>query len=181
MNLKKLNVVFVALMLVLSSPASAAKGKWTKLKNADVYFKLPSKWKSVQDLLGLPLVLYSPMKDRSRITISVTPTGLKKKFLLPKDLADNQEDYRKGRRRYIKEIQGEITSFFPYETRKWANVERVHTIGFKYVLGGQTFVERTYYFTCKTQMFNMKSKYREEEFPEGKDTVKKIVESFNCR
>lgn len=132
-------------------------------------------------MLGLPLVLVGPKKENSRITISLTPTGLNKLFLIPDELEANQNDYRNGRRKYVREIKGEIQEFFPYETKKWKNVERVHTIGFKYVLGGHTFVERTYYFTCKTQMFHMKSKYRENEFPDGNDVVDKIVKSFNCR
>ena len=181
--MKKLfkSFVFILSLSFASSNAYAKKGQWTKLKKANVYFKTPRKWKSVPNFLGLPLILLSPMKNKSRITISITPTGLKKKFLINEEMKATQNNYKKGRIRYVKEIQGEITGFFEYETRKWKNVERVHTIGFKYKLGGHLFVERTYYFTCKTQMFHMKSKYREGEYPKGDSTIDGIVKSFNCK
>lgn len=179
--MKKLISLITMLSFFVGNPAFAAKTKWIKLKKANVAFKLPKKWKTYKNLLGLPLTMVSPMKKESRIVISLTPTGLKKKFLIPDDLKESQKDYRDGRLKYMREINGEILGFFPYETQKWPNVERVHTIGFKYKLGGFSMVERTYYFTCKTQMFHMKSKYREGEFPKGDKTIKKIVESFNCK
>ncbi len=181
MNLKKLSVVFIALSLVVST-ASAAKGKWTKIENAEIFVKLPSKWNGYKDMLGIPFTIVSPKKLISRITISVTPTKEKNAMLsFNKDGADPNGPYKKGREKYLKSISAEMKEFYPHKIVDWENVKGVQTIGFKYFQGGNHFVERTYVFACKKQIFFMKSSYRFEEFPDGDETIDEVVKTFNCR
>jgi len=181
MNLKKLSVVFVALTLVISSPATAAKGKWTKIKHAEIFLKTPKKWKGYKNMLGIPYMLVSPMKQISRITISVTPTkGKNAKLSFSKD-GDADTAYKKGREKYLKSISATMKDYYPHKIIDWENVKAVQTIGFKYFHGGNHFIERTYIFACNKQIFHMKSKYRHEEFPDGDEQVESIVKTFNCR
>ncbi|PJB52700.1 MAG: hypothetical protein CO099_11155, partial [Bdellovibrio sp. CG_4_9_14_3_um_filter_39_7] len=56
--------------LFLLSVATASSGDWIELKKADVKIELPKDWIAQKDMLGMPLVIYSPIKNTGRVTIS---------------------------------------------------------------------------------------------------------------
>ncbi|TNF27435.1 MAG: hypothetical protein EP319_11640 [Deltaproteobacteria bacterium] len=181
MNLKKLNVVLFTLFMVIGS-AFAAKGEWTKIKHAEIFFKTPDGWNGYKEMLGIPFILVSPMKQISRITISVSPIKEKNSILtFDENGADPNTPFKKNKETYLKSIHAKMQEFYPHKIIDWDNVKKVQTIGFKYFHGGNHFIERTYILACNKQIFHMKSKYRYEEFPDGDAIVEEIVKTFNCR
>jgi hypothetical protein len=153
---------------------------WYNLKNSKVYFEIPSKWSAHKNILGLPLVLTSPLKKKSRIIVSVTPTNIKGENNLFFD-EKNYSSYISGRQKWVKEKKGTIKSIYKYKKLDWNNIKNIHRAGYTYTLSKNEFEEFSYYLKCNTQLFHIKSLRRINEFPHDKSTLDKMLKSFRCK
>lgn len=181
MLMRTLMMLCVVALTLPEGRSASQEATWVKLRKAEVGFHLPDKWNHYKDMLGLPLVFVSPSKEKQRITVSVTPTGLKDIPMNPKALKDQQNGWFSGRRKFVSKFKGKITGTYPYSLEKWKHLPEVHAIGYKYMVGEKQFVSHSFYFYCKEQLFHMKSLYEQNIYAKGIDTVEKIGNSIRCR
>ncbi len=169
------------LILVFSySTSLKASEKWFKLKRAEVLLDLPDKWAGYQEMIGLPLVVTGPKKDRSRLILSITPTSINKDNSL-KINSYQYKTYIDGRKKWVESKGGSILSIHPYKKVDWNNVKNIHRAGYQYKLAKVHFEEFSYYFHCNKRLYHIKSLRRVKEFPKGGNTLDMLLQSFNCR
>lgn len=146
---------------------------------ATVSLDVPSQWKDVSNLFGMPLMLLGPITAGARPVISVQPTDAMVKFD-PASMKDREADYRKGREEYIKGKKGSIVAFYPYAVEKWAGVSDAQVVGYKYKIDGVEFTEKSYYVTCKDYLYHLKTLVRSAQEADLGSTLNKTVKSFTC-
>lgn len=157
-----------------------AKANWIEIGDHQVAFELPVEWKAYKDMLGAPLVVVSPIRDKGRVTLIVSPSKIHKVDFSKEGLEKDQDNYRNGKNKWLKKVGGESLKFHPYKIEKWKNAERVHSIGVEYLLGDIHYTEHTYFFNCRGYLYNIKSLYREKEYGRDVGMIKKVIQSFNC-
>ncbi|PIP93337.1 MAG: hypothetical protein COW00_20205 [Bdellovibrio sp. CG12_big_fil_rev_8_21_14_0_65_39_13] len=167
--------------LFLLSVATASSGDWIELKKADVKIELPKDWIAQKDMLGMPLVIYSPIKNTGRVTISITPTGIEDAGLDAKGLAEGWDKYKEGRLNWLKRIGGRTDTVFPYVNENWKYLKNIHHVGHRYYLADVHYTEHSYYVECHNQMFHIKSLYRYEEYKGEEQFIENVVKSFECK
>ena len=176
--IKKLTYI-VAIVACFAS--SLAHAKWVQLKRQSVFIDAPSDWVAQKDVFGMPLMWRSPKKVNGRVILNIVPTGLKSRYSDPKELSKDQEYYRAGRRKWIKERAGEFIKFKPYQKLKWKSVRDVHTIGVEYELAGIHYSEQSYYLNCGGEFYHLKTLYRQNEWADQQNKIKGIVSTFRCK
>lgn len=175
----------MVLMLVLSfiPAAHAAVKTFTFEEGKDkesIKLQVPTKWQDARDLYGVPLFLLGPEKDGSRPTLAVTPTGLAGLNFDEKGLEKTQDEYKKGREEWLKNNGGKSVSYLPYKAEKWGNVDVAHTIGFRYELDGQEYVEKSFYVFCKKKLYHMKSLMTSLQEKAHAKSMDETIRSFAC-
>ena len=185
-SVKKLIVLAVCLFVNgINTFTYASTDSWIELERARVSFDKPHEWKTFKKLLGFPLVLTSPQKNKARIVIGITPSDIKDypfvKNNEPNSFQDNAKTYKNDAKKWMSNKSGMIKEFFPYKKEKWKNTGDVHHYGFRYNLGEIAFVEHSYYLLCQKQLFHIKTLYRENEFKKDEGKIKNVLNSFNCQ
>ncbi|GAB4012470.1 MAG: hypothetical protein Fur0010_08380 [Bdellovibrio sp.] len=153
---------------------------WIFLNKAKVKFLLPKGWVAQKDLMGIPLVIYSPIKINGRVTISITPTGIDDINLDKKILSDNWKDYKNGRLNWLEKVNGVSQEIFPYRNEDWGQLKNIHHVGHRYYLGDVHYTEHSYYVECDKQIFHIKSLYRYEEFQKDEKSIESVIKTFQC-
>lgn len=164
-----------------ASVATASNEEWIELKKATVKMDLPKDWVAQKDLLGMPLVIYSPLKENGRVTISVTPTGIEDAGLDRVNLEKGWPQYKEGRLNWLKRVGGRTDIIFPYLNENWSHVKNVHHVGHRYYLSDVHYTEHSYYLECDNQAFHIKSLYRYEEYKNQEKQIEEVVKSFECK
>lgn len=145
-----------------------------------IKLQVPAKWQDARDLYGVPLFLLGPEKDGSRPTLAVTPTGIADLAFDEKGLDKTQDQYKKGREEWLKNNGGKSVSYLPYKTEKWGNVDVAHSIGFRYELDGQEYVEKSFYVFCKKKLYHMKSLMTSQQEKAHAKSMEETIRSFAC-
>jgi len=166
---------------ILLSVATASSGEWIELNKADVKIELPKNWTAQKDLLGMPLVIYSPIKENGRVTISITPTGIEDAGLTSEGLEKGWSKYKEGRLNWLKRVGGNSDVVFPYQNENWKNIKNIHHVGHRYYLADVHYTEHSYYVECEKQIFHIKSLYRYEEYKNEEKHIEEVVKSFDCK
>lgn len=173
--------IFALLFLIHSFGVLASGNDWIELKKAKVKMDLPKDWTAQKDLMGIPLVIYSPMKENGRVTISITPTGLEDLNMDKKVLSDTWGDYKNGRLKWLNRVGGRSEEIYPYKNEEWQFQKNVHHVGHRYYLSDVHYAEHSYYVTCDNQMFHIKSLYRFEEYKQQESMIESVVRTFQCK
>ena len=142
---------------------------------------LPSDWKTAFDLFGTPLMALGPRLKETRPVLMVIPLKGKNLNFDKKSLVSFKKFYRKGRREWIKEqVDAQALEFYPENFVDIKGVSSDIGAGYKYKLGKKTFTEYTYYFTCKTHFYHLKSLI-DESSSSYKEDLENIIGSFRCQ
>lgn len=174
--------LFILLSALFLMGPAFSKTQTVELRNGTVNFELPdNKWKFYKDMLGLPLVLVSPMEESQRVTISITPTGVDNIPLDPKKLKSEQNAWFLGRKRFVDKFKGEITKKFDYQTLKTAHLDEVHKIGYQYSVEDKLFESYSFYFYCDKLLYHVKSLHEARLFPAAKSSIDKFFNTLNCQ
>lgn len=187
MGLKWVGRMLLVLTVVAGSlvgtPSAEAKYLTFKLEKGKASFDVPDTWQTTQDLFGMPLMILGPMEseEAGRPTITITTT-IDPAPLSAQEMKRTQEDYQDGRREWAKGKGGEVLSFVPYHTQKWAHVPVVHCIGVRFQLNDKTYLERTYMFKAgENVLYYMKSLVTEDQVKQYGQELDAIVKSLKTK
>lgn len=136
---------------------------------------VPTEWKDVKDLYGIPITLLGPsVAPKPRVVIQVIPTKLPHGEMKESDAKKFGEDYAEGRKRWVKEQEGEILELVPGSFEK----NRLMA-GVSYKIHHKRFLERTVYVNCPKKLFHLKLILNFENL-ESLSEAQNILRSFEC-
>jgi len=173
-------VLVAAVVLTQSAQAAVKTFKFEDDKKERVKIDVPSNWQDAQNLYGIPLVLAGPTQDGLRPSLAITPTGIADLQFDEKGLTKSQDEYKKGREAWLKNNGGKSIAYLPYQSEKWKGIEVAHTIGYRYELEGQKYIEKSYYVVCNKKLYHMKSLMTDGQERKIGKTMDKTVKSFAC-
>jgi hypothetical protein len=166
--------------LAISMPAQAAEQTFD-LDRGKVKIEVPSGWQTAEGLYGIPVALMGPEKDGKRPILNVTATGVNDISVNLKNMKKEQQAYKDGRGRWLASVGGKALEFYSYENPKWPNVSDVHATGYRYQLGGQEYVERTYFVVCNNSLYHFNSLATAAQSKEHASTFERSLRSFSCK
>lgn len=150
-------------LLILFSLSAHAKVLELKKNTGTIFITEKNQWMLGKDLFGMPFIYFSPQKNGQRSNISFTDTGAELELDI-KILAENQEKYQVGRKKWADTVGADPISFDPYEVKINKNGHRIHRVGFNYAHEGKVYSEKSYYIECKGKLLFSKSlRLRENE------------------
>ncbi len=180
--LKRKTWLFLCLIVIVPIQVLVAKPTgWIDLGRAKVSFDLPKSWKTFEKVMGLRLLIASPMKNGTRITVSITPSDIKDFGFKDTDFSRNENAYKEDAIKWLSSKKGEAKEFFPYKKEEWSKETVAHVFGWKYDLGGITFVENSMYVLCNKQLFHIKSMYKEDFDKKDAPKIKQMLKTFRCQ
>ena len=169
-------IVIVPIQVLFAKPTG-----WIDLGVAKVSFDLPKSWKKFEKVMGLPLLFTSPQVKGARITVSVTPSDVKDFGFKDTDFSKNEFTFKEDALRWLATKEGKVREFFPYKKEEWSSDTIAHIYGWKYDLGGTTFIERSMYVLCQKQVFHIKTMYKEQFNAKDQPKIDKFLKSFKCQ
>lgn len=170
-------------MIIIIIPLShvfANSSGWIDLGRAKVSLEVPKKWKTFEKVMGFPLLVTSPMKNGTRVTVSITPSDIKNFGFKDSDFSKNENNYKEDALRWLGTRHGEAKEFYPYKKEEWSKSTIAHVFGWRYDLGGIIFVEKSMYVLCKKQLFHIKAMYKEKWNKKDAPTINEMLKSFKC-
>lgn len=159
---------------------SSAMAKSLELKkDARIIFiqELPN-WQLGQDLFGMPFIYFSPQTNGQRSNISFTDTEANLKLDV-KALADNQNDYQKGKEAWVKTVGAVALEYSPYQVKVNKLGHKIHQIGFSYRHEDKVYFERSNYIECRGRIIFSKS-LRLKENEAHENDFNNLLESLDC-
>jgi hypothetical protein len=177
-----LSIINPTLLIIFLFSGGFASGKARRfnLEKEQLKLNLPKDWQSAEGLYGIPLVLLGPdKKNKRRLTLGFTNTGIKKKINSTVVLKETR-DYEAGRKKWLKKVGGTLIKFIPYKvvTNKFG-IE-LHGLGFEYKIKGETLIEKTQYFQCGAELFNVKRIVPKDHNKKHLRQLNSIVRGMKC-
>ena len=181
LNLTKM-MYFLSIVLSISS----SQASWNTFKSNKVFIDLKSNWHAYEEMLGLPLVYVGAMKKdregkKSGPIFTITPTGITEMRTSKESFDEKINVFKRGRTKWVNKLGGKIHNFQSLKTTDWKNIKSVKSIQYKYTLDKTLFIEKTYYFYCKDQLFHAKSLVRPNEYPNALNEMDEMLSSFKCK
>lgn len=180
---KHTNLIFVLSLLFLSTGIMAAKKlSYQKFKvfGKNVYFELPSDWKTVNKEIGVPLKLMGPKYEGRRPVITMVPIDAEGRKVELKDPKKALESYKKSRLSWLQKFNGNAIKFNPIKHYK-VNQNEFHQFGYLYSFNGTNFLENSYYVWCDNNTYHVKTLVQVEHAKKWERLVKQITDSFQCK
>lgn len=164
--------------IIILSSTSYARSMELKKNTRSIFIEKLPKWKLGKDLFGMPFIYFSPQTNGQRSNISFTDTGANLELDV-KALADNQNDYKKGKEAWANTVGAIPLEFTPYEVKVNKLGHKIHQIGFSYKHEDKTYFERSNYIECRGKIIFSKS-LRLKENESHENDFKKLLESLDC-
>lgn len=142
---------FLLVLLCLFSSFSAMSKPWTlKTDTGEILFEGELKgWRHLKNVFGIQNLYLKKTKEDKKSTVSITMTG-KKIELNGRALARRIGDYDKGRRKWAKKKNIQISDFEEYQNFVNKNDIKYYYVGFNYSTPHLGSVhERSLYISCK--------------------------------
>lgn len=188
-NTKKINIqiqkskyrfILLFLSAFLTFQSATASEKTFKVGKNKINLYYPKDWQHAFNFLSTPLTLFGPVLNGRRAVISINNTNVQNFSFNKKDLQDNQDSYKAGRLKWLKKNKGKVVRFTGYRIKKWKNLSEVHSIGYSYTIKNDLFLEKTYFFNCNNELFNISTLMTWEQNKSYGKEVKKVLSSFKC-
>lgn len=176
---KTLKLLLITITLLLSTK-SIAKEKVFTVGDSKLSMLYPKDWQYAYNFLSTPLTLFGPVENEMRPVISVVNTDVTGFSFDKKKLSSNQEEYKKGRLKWLKKNKGSFVRFSGYRVQKWNNIKEVHSIGYSYTLAKELYLEKTYFFNCNETLFNITTLMTWDQNKKHGKEIKRILKSLNC-
>ncbi len=165
-------------LLILCSLSAHAKVLELKKNKGTIFITEKNQWMLGKDLFGMPFIYFSPQKNGQRSNISFTDTGAELELDI-KILAENQNKYQVGRKKWADTVGADPLSFDPYEVKINKNGHRIHRVGFNYAHEGKVYSEKSYYIECKGKLLFSKSLRLKENSSHEKD-FEDLLSTLDC-
>lgn len=167
-------------LLLCASFAAYSKTESFKLdKSKNISVTYPTNWESAKNLYGIPVTILGPWKNESRPVITIMSTLLTKEKFNQDDLKKILIDFKDKKNAWVLSHKGHLISFEPLEEVNYKSKVKGYHIGAEFSVSNIHYIERSYYLTCKDEVFNLKYSIRDEHRFQLKD-IQSIVESFQC-
>lgn len=176
---KHLIILAVATALAVPAIAFAAQQKF-KLEHGTVQMDVPAEWQTAEGLMGAPLAILGPEGSGHRASMLVVPLGIGPDTFNPSELKDGAHSYKAGREAWLKQVQGRSLAYLPYKEVKLNNSGVAHSLGYRYQIGEDQFLAKTYYVTCKEKVFHLKTVMTPSQETAHAKTVDQMIASFTC-
>ena len=173
-------LITVLVLITIFPQISFSKIQTFKLKDRSIQFDLPGSWRSEKDLFGLPLVLLGPYGDGSRVTISISDSGVDGLTFDEDGMDDSQIVYQKGRKKWLKQLGLKLIKFIPYHVETWNHVDNVQSTGLAYKAINLDFHEFTHYLNCNGRLYHLKALLREDLYQKEMSLTRQVLTSFKC-
>jgi len=180
MKIWKCRLSLATLCLFLFLNSSYSQEKKFKIAKNNISLHFPKNWQYAYNFLNTPLTLFGPMLKSRRAVISVNNTNIQNFSFDKKDLRENQNNYKKGRLKWLKKNSGKVVRFTGYRVTSWKKIKEIHSIGYSYTIGNDLFLEKAYFFNCNDELFNISTLMTWEQNKTYGKQVKKILSSFKC-
>ncbi|CBW27716.1 putative exported protein [Halobacteriovorax marinus SJ] len=178
-NGKYKNILLILIFSLTFQVASATEKDFTLGKNK-INLHYPKGWQHAFNFLNTPLTLFGPVLNGRRAVVSINNTNIKDFSFNKKDLQDNEDNYKNGRLKWLKKNKGKVVRFTGYRISKWKNIPEIHSIGYSYTIKNDLFLEKSYFFNCNNELFNISTLMTWEQNKSHGKEVKKILSSFKC-
>lgn len=165
-------------LLILFSISAHAKVLELKKNTGTIFITEKNQWMLGKDLFGMPFIYFSPQTNGQRSNISFTDTGAELELDI-KILAENQEKYQVGRKKWANTVGADPLSFDPYEVKINKHGHRVHRVGFQYAHEGKVYAEKSYYIECRGKLLFSKSLRLKENSSHEKD-FEDLLSTLDC-
>lgn len=169
---------FLLFLSLLISTAFAVRQTHEISPGKKITIELPEKWESVTDLYGIPLTVLGPWNDESRPAMSFVYTGMDIKKFPESELQKLFKDFKSEKESWVKEHKGELLKYEPVK-KIIVGKNTANFIGAEFKINGIHFIERSYYLTCKDEVYNLKYNIRHEHL-KHLQAIMGIVETFKC-
>lgn len=172
--------VFFVLGFIVSAFHFEAHAKSMELKKGtrSIFIEEKKDWELGRDLFGMPFIYFSPQVNGQRSNISFTDTGADLELDI-QELAKNQNDYQKNKKKWAESVGALPIGFKPYQVTVSKHGHKVHQIGFSYSHEGETYDERSYYIECRGKILFSKSLRLEENVQHDKDFAE-LINTLDC-
>ncbi len=174
-----ISIQLVSLILGFSLSTQAKLNTYS-ISSKTISIDAKEHWQVIENLSSSPLVLLGPSDGIKRIVITVSPTTIKDFKFDPLKIKESVSDYQDGRKQWLKKAKGELIKFFPYTQQKWNEIKEIHTIGYQYKVLGTSFIERTYFFNCGNEVFNINTLLTDKHYKKNKNEVEDLLRSIKC-
>jgi hypothetical protein len=172
---------FAVVLLVCWCSSAMASAKKFFIEGQHFVFDIPKTWQAAPNLFGVPLILLGPEKYGRRPVISVVPTQLKNLKFDSEGLNKDAGGYRDGRENWLKKVGGKSIEYFPYARERWSKYSESQTIGYRYKIGENEFIEYSYFVSCGQSFFQLKTVLSAASNSRFGKSTKKIIESLACK
>lgn len=164
--------------LILLSLNTFAKTLELKDNSRSIFIIEKENWELGRDLFGMPFIYFSPMKNGQRSNISFTDTGANLELDI-QSLAKSQEEFKKGKREWARQIGATPLSYTPYEVITNQHGHKIHRIGFNFKHEDKIYNERSFYIECRGKLLFSKSLRLKENILHEKDFTE-LLNSLDC-
>jgi hypothetical protein len=142
--------------------------------------RAPEGWTNYSVAAGLPMLVAGPETAGGRPIVMVTPMNARLARFNADELRATYDQYREGRRAYMRRRGGEVVAFQDFRTERWNADTEAQVVGYRYRLNGTEFVENSYYATCKGHVIHLKSVMLADHEREFAADVANTVRSLTC-
>lgn len=171
-------LLFLSIFLINSPVYALEKNFPVGSNKISLYY--PKDWQHAFNFLNTPLTLFGPVLNGRRAVISINNTDIPNFSFNKKELKDNEGSYKEGRLKWLKKNKGKVVRFTGYRISKWKNIPEVHSIGYSYTIKNDLFLEKSYFFNCNNELFNISTLMTWEQNKEHGKILKKILTSLKC-
>jgi hypothetical protein len=172
--------IYTLLGLILCLPCQGQSISTFKLRQAVVHVAIPDNWQSAENLYSAPLTLLGPEQNSIRPVITIFPSGKPAGDMDMVQAGKDESVYRKGRREFIDSVQGELVDFIPIQKENWQADVKGYSVGVRYRVDDSDWVSRSYYISCKSRFFLVKSLIPSQTDYRIEPVAQQILRSFEC-
>jgi hypothetical protein len=170
----------LSIIFVLSNKECLADISVYEVNKIKFSIDKPGNWQMAPDFLGSDLTLLGPFKNDRRPIITFSSIPLGDYHFDSDDLKKNEANYHSGRISWLKKNKGTPIDFYSYKKLNWSSIKNIHGIGYKYKIGKNTFEEMSYFFKCRSKIFNISTLISENQQKENKFKIESILNSLTC-
>lgn len=143
-----------------------------------ITFNADSEWSLKHNIFGMKNWLFSPKLNNSKSSLTVTDTKAKIELQI-EVIEKNHKKYEVLKSNWANKTNAKVISFRPMQTFKNSHGHPVSKIGFSYIHKETTYVENSYYISCRGNILFAKS-LRSEKNKVHETNFQKVIQSMDC-
>jgi hypothetical protein len=173
-------MVLVTFLIFFCGMTPTAFSKSLTWKDSTFSINVPSGWKEVKDLYGIPVTILGPVQNQTRAVVQIIPTSIKAIDIKPENAKGFGEKYAEGRKIWLKAQNGVMIELLAGRFDTLKDGSHMLYAGVSYQMNKKAFIERTFYISCPKNIFHLKIVQNFELVKQLADS-EDIVRSFQCK